>query len=62
MTPQQWWILDQLKRKRAHYESDQRRARLLLERAPDEPTRRRLQRELEFIEANLAKLDRGWPF
>lgn len=54
-----WWYLDQLKRKRLQFESDQQRVEQLLARAQDEPTKRRLQRELEHIEIQLTKIKRG---
>lgn len=54
-----WWYLDQLKRKRLFLESDQQRVKDLLARAQDTPTIKRLQRELEFIEIQLRKNERG---
>jgi hypothetical protein len=59
---QQWWYLDQLKRKRAHLECDQMRVKHLLERATDERTRLRLNQELRTIEVQLTKVSRGVLF
>jgi hypothetical protein len=60
MTPgQQWFYMQELKRKTAFYESDQRRVEALLQRAQDDRTRLRLKRELQDIENHLNKLKRG---
>ena len=57
---QMWWYnMDELKRKRLHLESDQDRVKHWLNRAQDESTKRRLTRELEDIEIQLAKVRRG---
>lgn len=58
----QWWYMQEVRRKTRMAESDQERVRRLLERAPDEPSKLRLQRELEFIDIRLAKLKRGLLF
>lgn len=54
-----WWYLDQLKRKRLFLESDQQRVKNLLARAQDKPTIARLKRELETIDIQLRKNERG---
>lgn len=54
-----WWYLDQLKRKRLFLESDQQRVKNLLARAQDKPTISRLKRELETIDIQLRKNERG---
>jgi hypothetical protein len=56
---QMWWYVDELKRKQLRLESDQDRVKHSLNRAQDEPTKRRLTRELEDIEIHLAKVQRG---
>ena len=54
-----WWYMDELKRKRLRLESGEDRVKHWLNRAPDEPTKKRLTRELEDIEIQLAKVRRG---
>jgi hypothetical protein len=56
---QMWWYMDELKRKRLHLESDRDRVKHWLNRAQDEPTKKRLTLELEDIEIQLAKVRRG---
>ena len=56
---QMWWYMDELKRKRLHLESDRDRVKHWLNRAQDEPIKKRLTRELEDIDIQLAKVQRG---
>ena len=56
---QMWWYMDELERKRLRLESDQERVKHWLNRAQNEPTKRRFTRELEDIEIELAKVQRG---
>jgi hypothetical protein len=56
---QMCWYMDELKRKRLRLESDQDRVKHWLNRAQDEPSKKRLTRELEDIEIRLAKVRRG---
>jgi hypothetical protein len=55
---QLWWCMDELRRKRLRLESDEDRVKHWLNRAQDEPTKKRLRRELESIEIQLAKVRR----
>ena len=61
MTPEQmWWYMDQLKRKRAHLETDHERVERLLQRPNiDRQERNRLKMELDHISIQLAKVKRG---
>lgn len=60
MTPETWWYLDQLKRKRAHLESDINRLERLLQRPKlDRQTQHRLKLELDCVKIRLAKVKRG---
>ena len=54
--------MEELKRKTRSLESDRERVTYWLERAQDEPTKRRLKRELEDIGRGLGKLKRGLLF
>jgi hypothetical protein len=54
--------MEELKRKTRSPESDRQRVSYWLERAQDEPTKRRLERELEDIGHRLGKLKRGLLF
>ena len=56
---QMWWYMDELKRKRLRLESDRDRVKHWLNRAQDEPIKKRLTRELEDIDIQLAKVQRG---
>jgi len=56
---QMWWYMDELKRKRLRLESDRDRVKHRLNRAQDEPIKKRLTRELEDIDIQLAKVQRG---
>lgn len=62
MTPEMWWYMEELKRKSRSLESDRERVQYWLERARDEPTKRRLTRELEDLDHRLNKLKRGLLF
>ena len=59
---QMWWYSHELKREQTRLESDRDRVKYWLERAQDEPTKRRLERELEVIEHRLNKTRRGLLF
>ena len=61
-TAQMWWYMEELKRKTRSLESDRERVAYWLERGQDEPTKRRLKRELEDIGHRLGKLKRGLLF
>lgn len=54
-----WFYQYQLKRKRSMLEADQQRVQRLLNRMVHTEDVRRLQRELEHIEARLRKVERG---
>src|SRR5215472_6734360 len=45
---QMWWQMDELKRKRLRLESDRDRVKPWLNRAQDEPTKKRLRRERRY--------------
>lgn len=55
-------LIEKLKRTTRSLESDRARVAYWLERAQDEPTKRRLKRELEDIGHRLGKLKRGLLF
>jgi len=59
---QMWWYRHELKRQQTGLESDRDRVKYWLERAQDEPTKRRLERELEVIDHRLNKTRRGLLF
>ena len=59
---QMWWYKHELKRKQTRLESERDRVKYWLERARDEPTKRRLDRELEVIDHRLNKTRRGLLF
>ena len=59
---QMWWYTDELKRKQTQLEAERDRVKYWLERAKDEPTKRRLERELEVLDLRLNKTRRGLLF
>ena len=61
-TAQMWWYMEELERKTRSLESDRERVTYWLERARDEPTKRRLNRELEDIGHRLGRVKRGLLF